>query len=795
MALLVRALPLLLTLAAAGTGGAVGVGAQETAGTGVREVLTGPREVAVPRLDAGITVDGHLDEPVWADAAVLEGFTRYLPVDGRPAEDATEVLVWYSPTALHLGVRAHESHPPVRATLAERDRIDGGDHVQVVLDPSRTWQEAFVFGVNPLGVQADGILRDATRRGGSGFSAGGTEAYAVDLNPDYVFELGGVVTAAGYQVELRIPFESLRYPGGRDRSWGFNVIRTVQHSGSEDTWSPVLQSGTAFLAQSGVLAGFTDLDRERTVEMSPVLTARLDGAPSGEGWKYQRAGPEVGGNLRWAVASDVTLSGTVNPDFSQVEADVAQVQFDPRSALFFPEKRPFFLEGIEHFNLPTQLIYSRRLVDPVAAVKTTGTVGCVTLGVLAGVDRASTSADGVDQPRMGAVRLRRAVGSESSLGLAYTDRVDGDRTNRVGSVDGRLVGSSWSGSFQVAGSMTRSGEGRSWAPLWSFAAERSGRRFGVTWSARGVHPDFRADAGFVRQVDLVNMSLAPRVSVFGAPGAALESWTGSVSMSGRWDYHRFLEGRIPNDPKLHLNSAFALRSGWRVGTSVLIESFLYPPALYEGYAVERRTAAGVDTVAFTGTHRLHNLDFLVSVATPRFQRFQGNARIIVGRDENFYEWAPADIFFLTVNAHWRPTRQVRVTGLYNRQQYIRPGDGSTVGMGRIPGLRVEYQLSRSVFVRFVGQYDARFQDALRDDSRTGDPLLVRDPATGAYLRAEGWTSNDLRVDWLFSYRPTPGTVFFLGYGSSLREPDFARFRDMTRTTDGVFVKLSWLLRM
>lgn len=753
----------------------------------------GAREARVPRMDASIIVDGVLDEPAWGEAVVLGGFSRYLPVDGRPAEDQTEVLVWYSATAIHFGIRASEGHTELRANLADRDRIDGGDYVQLVLDPFDDQREAFVFGVNPLGVQADGILRDATRRGGSGFSAGGSDAYVVDASADFVFESRGIVTETGYQVEVRIPFESLRFPSGGEQRWAFNVIRMVQHSGSEDTWSPVLQARSSFLSQNGHLWGLQDLERESTLEVTPVLTAGLAGGDSEEGWAYQRTGPEAGGNVTWAVTGDMTLSGTVNPDFSQVEADVAQVQFDPRAALYFPEKRPFFLEGIEQFAMPVPLIYSRRLVEPVGALKLTGKAGGTSLGVFAGVDDASVSATGGDRPRLAAVRLRRNVGS-AAVGLAFTERVDGDHVNRVASTDGRLVGGSYSATYQIAGSYSRTGDVQSVTPLWSVAAERTGRRFGVSWSMLGVHPDFRADAGFVRQADLVNVSLTPRVSVFGSPGAALESWTGSVALSGRWDYQRFLDGEIPNDPKLHFNSAFSLRGGWRVGTSVLVESFLYPPELYADYAIEKRTGMAVDTVAFTGTERLDNLDFLVSVATPKFRSFWGDARVIVGRDENFYEWAPADVFFLTVNLYLRPTAQLRIEGTYNHQQYIRPGDRSTVGMRRIPGLRVEYQLSRSVFVRFVGQYVGDLQDALRDDSRTGNPILIRDPSSGQYVRSEGWTRNDLRVDWLFSYRPTPGTVVFLGYGGSLQEQDFGHFSRLERVSDGVFVKLSYLLR-
>jgi hypothetical protein len=228
---------------------------------------------------------------------------------------------------------------------------------------------------------------------------------------------------------------------------------------------------------------------------------------------------------------------------------------------------------------------------------------------------------------------------------------------------------------------------------------------------------------------------------------------------------------------------------------VVIESFKYPPDLYSDYFIERTTAAGVDTIPYVGTDRLSNLDFIGSLSTPRFQSFSGDFRIIYGRDENFYEWAPANVFFLTIDLKWRPTEHLRVDALYNHQQYIRPSDLSTVGMRRIPRLKVEYQVSRSIFVRFVGQYDASFQDSLRDASRTEDPILLYDARSGTYNRAVSQVANYLRADWLFSYRPTPGTVVFLGYGSSLDEPRSFRFRRIRRTGDGFFLKLSYLFRL
>ena len=118
--------------------------------------------VEIPRIDASIEVDGSLSEPVWEQAATLTGFSQYAPNDGQPATDETHVLVWYSATAVHFGIRAHAVAGSVRATLAERDRIDSDDSVQIYLGTFNDGRQATVFGVNPLGVQ----IRSEERRVG-----------------------------------------------------------------------------------------------------------------------------------------------------------------------------------------------------------------------------------------------------------------------------------------------------------------------------------------------------------------------------------------------------------------------------------------------------------------------------------------------------------------------------------------------------------------------------------------------------------------------------------------------------
>src|SRR6185295_819166 len=103
------------------------------------------------------------------------------------------------------------------------------------------------------------------------------------------------------------------------------------------------------LSQSGTLTGLRDLRRGLVLDLNPIVTSKIDGADAGAGWRYDPSRPEVGMNVRWGLTPNLTLNGTVNPDFSQVESDAGQFQFDPRQALFFPEKRPFFLDGIEQF--------------------------------------------------------------------------------------------------------------------------------------------------------------------------------------------------------------------------------------------------------------------------------------------------------------------------------------------------------------------------------------------------------------------------------------------------------------
>ena len=334
----------LLVLALPATAAAQGPSdtSRDAAGAGVATTYSGvDRQLAVrpPRLEAEVVIDGALDEPAWQQAAHLVSFSRYAPVDGGAAERDTEVLVWYSPSAMHFGVRASAPPGSVRATLADRDRIDADDHVQFFLSTFADGRQAFVFAVNPFGVQMDGAIVEGVRSGGGGFGGLAQGREEVDRSPDFVFQSRGRLVDAGYEVEMRIPFKSLRYQSGAEQSWGLHVTRVSPGRGRRGQLGAGPARGRV-VSRAGRArsTGCSDLRRGLVLDLNPFVTATVDGARNavGDRWDYDGSRPDFGVNVRWGVTQTLTMNGTVNPDFSQVESDAGQFQFDPRRRCSFP---------------------------------------------------------------------------------------------------------------------------------------------------------------------------------------------------------------------------------------------------------------------------------------------------------------------------------------------------------------------------------------------------------------------------------------------------------------------------
>jgi Domain of unknown function (DUF5916) len=754
--------------------------------------------VDVPRIDTVATIDGNLDEPVWRRAARLTGFSQYQPVDGRPADEPTEVLVWYSPDAIYFGIRAREIHGSVvRATHANRDNIDSEDQIQILLDTDNARQIAFLFGVNPYGVQQDGT-RSAQFGGGAGGASatgGGFRSMnplegSVDLNPDYFFESKGRLVEGGYEVEVRIPFKSLRYQDVRVQTWGIHILRRVQHSGFQDTWAPAIRANANFLAQSGTLDGLHDLKRGLVLEATPTVTAHADRSPTiGNGRDFQQKG-ELGGDARWGIRQNLTLNGTINPDFSQVEADIGQVLLNERFALFYPEKRPFFLDGLELFDSPNQLIYTRQIVAPLGGLKLAGKLGGTNIASMLVADDQQYSWAGNHSPLFGVSRIRYDFGSSNTLGAVLTTREDGANYSRVAAGDFRFYHSKlYFAQFQAAGSWTDSLRNRRNGSLLQADWDRTGRAWGFHYTLRSLDPGFKAAAGFVNRTGIIEANAFNRLSFYGAQGALVQTYGSFFGLDRIWNNAGAGHGLAESSESI-LPTA-TIRGGWQLSGAVTHSYFAFDPSLYAGLTVQRSIGTVIvviDTAAFTvPPPEKDELGGSFSVTTPTYRVFSGTASITESQVPIFSEAAPANSSRIDAALNVRPTTAVRSSLQFSRLTIARKSDGSRFSAETIPRIKVEYQVSPPIFLRLVGQYAARSRSPLRD--RNGNPILVDgvlDP---------GEITNDFSTDWLFSYRPVPGTLVYLGYGSTLEEPQQFRFQQLHRTRDGFFGKISYLFRL
>ena len=751
----------------------------------------GELSVATPTVArAEIRVDGRLDDEAWAQAALLHSFTQYDPMEGVPASQRTEVMVLVDGDALYFGVRAFDERPRgIRATLAERDGFTrSDDYVRFILDTFDDQRRAYVFSVNPLGVQHDGVWNE----GGRGRGMGGS----VDDNPDFLWESAGGMAEWGYGVEVRIPLKTLRFPEAREQSWGLQIVRRIARNGFEESWAPISSNVANRLTQAGKLTGLRDLDAGLFMEMNPVVTGKRIGSFDEDLQALMREDPtgEFGMNFTYGLTSNLTLDATFNPDFSQVEADAGQISVNERFALFFPEKRPFFLEGAEIFSLPKQLVYTRSIANPVGGTKVTGKMGAWNVGYLGAVDR---DFEGADNTLANLVRVRRDLGSSSTLGMLYTDRTrHGNDYNRVAGVDARLIlGRRYTLTFLGSGSVTRRpDDDHTVGGLWSARIDRAGRGFSFSAEIEDSNDDFTAGSGFIRRTGISEVQSNVRYSFFGKRGSLVERWGPSLELQGTWSHDDFWAGKSPEEGQLQLSTSVNLRGNISLWATLQRDFYDFASEAYDGFFVDDpsgvRRPFRTDQDLFGALHGA-SLNLFVNT----FERIRGNARLSVSETPIFDRGVgvePATSVSGNLSLNLYPTRSLQGEVGIRRTRLTRKADGSEYSTALIPRIRAQYQFTRALFVRGIFEYSAQERGTPRDPA-TGRPLTYCGDACEV---RSGTRAHDFRAEGLVSYEPSPGTVFYVGYTRQMRDldPQNFRFRDLTTTEDGLFVKVSYRFR-
>src|SRR5215510_4285985 len=339
-----------------------------------------PAEFTIARAVEPPKIDGILNDEVWnREPLPLGEWVAYNPLrDGR-ADQRTEIRIAYDDRYLYFAFHCFDTEPDkIRTTISRRDTAFNDDWIAMSLDSAATGQTAYHLFSNPSGIQMDAL---------------NTSASGEQFEADLLWDSAGKITDDGYVVEMRIPLQTIRFSGGEKVRMGILFFRKISRTGVSYSW-PEMPPGQWVFDNPGHLV-FDNLKQPPLIELLPSITYGINQTrgPMNQ-WNPAAHKADVGLSGKYGITSNITLDGTINPDFSQVESDAFQVQVNQRFPVFFDEKRPFFMEGLGLFNIAGTggdgnmriAVHTRHIVDPSWGAKVTGTGSGFTFGFLSSSD-------------------------------------------------------------------------------------------------------------------------------------------------------------------------------------------------------------------------------------------------------------------------------------------------------------------------------------------------------------------------------------------------------------------------
>ncbi|HKT70017.1 MAG TPA: DUF5916 domain-containing protein, partial [Terriglobales bacterium] len=393
--------------------------------------LTGPRIARAARAERAPRLDGTLQDPLWRTATPITDFRQREPAEGEPATESTSVRILYTRRAVYFGVVCLDSRPAqIVATELRRDLSQAlDDYFEIIIDSTHDRRNAYVFEINPLGTQRDGVITEEQRE----------DMYGDEFDPgwDGVWTSAARITPQGWTATIEIPFTTLNFMQSRDVVWGINFKRFIRRKNEEDLWSSWRRfSGINKISEAGDLRGISEINSGRLFIVKPYAlggyqhlppAAALSGLPPGSKPLY------TGGlDMKIGLRSNLVANLTGNTDFADADVDITQFNLTPYK-LFFPEKRQFFLENSSIFNFPLDgegdlLFFSREIgIDPITGqevpinggAKITGSLGGFDLGVM-DVDTRSSGPN--PYANFGVVRVKRSIFGQSYIGVMGVDK-------------------------------------------------------------------------------------------------------------------------------------------------------------------------------------------------------------------------------------------------------------------------------------------------------------------------------------------------------------------------------------
>ena len=421
---------------------AVATAVVEAAPTSTARVTATP----IPAATA-VKVDGDLNDAIWQSVPPIKEFLQREPREGAAPSFETDARVAYDATALYIAVQAFDSDPQrIVGIRTRRDEGSPSDWISVLVDSFHDRRSAFEFAVNPAGVKQDSYWFNDTNN---------------DQGWDAVWDVAVSRSERGWRAEFRIPFSQLRYRPSESSTFGLAIIRKIGRLNETATWPLLSKSANGYVSSFGELTGLRLDTAPKRLEVVPYLVSDVTtqaGEPGNPLINTTDPDASLGVDLKYALRPGLTLTGTINPDFGQVEADPAVVNLSAFET-FFSERRPFFVEGGGIFSFDVDcndgncsgLFYSRRIgrtprgepdvpdggysaaptqTTILGAAKLTGRIGNFSVGALNAVtaDEDAVIANGTVRTRQtiepltnyAVVRARREFTNQSALGFMTT---------------------------------------------------------------------------------------------------------------------------------------------------------------------------------------------------------------------------------------------------------------------------------------------------------------------------------------------------------------------------------------
>lgn len=738
--------------------------------------------LSVARAAGTIALDGVLDDPGWRGAGRVDAFTERWPGDNIAPRSRTEAWITYDDDYLYVGFRCEDDPAALRATLCQRDQFNGDDAVGFYLDTFGEAQWAYVFWVNPYGIQKDLMW---------------TNVQGEDRGFDLIWHSAARLTDSGYSVEIAVPFASMRFPEGESQSWRLdlrrNQPRDSYHNYAWAAWDRDDQCGPC---QWGTVEGIVGIRAGRGLEILPSFIAYQtseisDPEDAGSGLEHEDVKGQGTLGAKYSVTSDVTVEGTWNPDFSQIEADADQIDVNTTIQLRYPERRPFFQEGNDLFRTYFNSFYTRMVVKPEIATKGTARWTKTSAAYMFARDENSpyivpleerSELEPMGYSNVHVLRVLHSLGNNSHGGLMITDRryeEGGSGTIVSGDLDVRLT-SQWSWIGQYVHSRTEEPEGVEISAGETFddgrhTVDLDGEKFqgdafitqlrrradhwNITMDYNQVGPSYRTQTGYDPWNDQRNAFVWTNYN-FNFEDGLIERISPQIFVNGRWNY----DGH----------------NKWRHGQAgVQVRLRKAQTGFQLNYRRGGETWGGVE---FDDLWRVSG--WIDSRPHDRIGWFVHGA---YGENPALFSLDRGDELRLSGEMNLKPLDNVIVEPTVDYIRSAHADTGEKLFEQTILRARLRWQLTRRLSLRLVAQHNVSENPPFLAEARAGDF-----PTYHMYFGGK-W-----EIDPLVTYRVNSFSVFYLGSTHDWRDfdaalPDAAaKYRATSRQ---YFMKLQYLFQI